>query len=154
MKRLYVFRHSIADSNFRFDKERKLTHQGVRYFKEQVVNNREILEKLDLVVVSDAVRTTETAEILLKELPSTNVVYSSALYNSDMTTLLNEIEGFDPDLNSIGLIAHNPGVSNLVSYLVEDGVRFQPGNFAIINYAIDSWKEVSNGNYSDWSFFS
>ena len=53
------------------------------------------------------------------------------------------------DYSDVLLVAHNPGVSNLVSSLTGGfGVGFSPGTFALLEISTDSWSEVNYSNVS------
>ena len=153
MKTIYAFRHSIANTDYGNDVNRSLTDEGIEYFSKLVNQNVKSLKDLQLVFVSSALRTKQTAEILLETIPDVKVEFVPSLYNSSKDYILKIINECSEEVDNFGVIAHNPGISDLVSYLVDERVRFQPGNFAKIEYNIDSWQEVSSGNYSDWSLF-
>lgn len=73
----------------------------------------------DIMIVSSAQRTLETASLLLTNLPldEENVIVDEALYLADSETLLETIELYASDNQRLLILAHNPGMDYLVSYL-------------------------------------
>ncbi len=81
------------------------------------------LKQMDLVpdrmIISPAQRTRETAALLLESLPVTEeqLVIDNDLYLADMETMCELIELYAADNKRLLLLAHNPGMDELVSYL-------------------------------------
>ena len=78
----------------------------------------------DRMVVSIAQRTQETARLLLNNLSvaeknrvEKNLVIDKALYLADMETLCDSIELYASENQRLLILAHNPGMDYLVSYL-------------------------------------
>ncbi len=73
----------------------------------------------DTMVVSVAERTRETARLLLNSLrlDDKNIIFDSQLYLADRETLSDVIELYASDDQCLLILAHNPGMDYLVSYL-------------------------------------
>ncbi len=73
----------------------------------------------DMMVVSVAERTRETASLLLNKLAldEDNVIFDRQLYLADRETISNIIELYASDNQCLLILAHNPGLDYLVSYL-------------------------------------
>ncbi|HEX6638422.1 MAG TPA: histidine phosphatase family protein [Steroidobacteraceae bacterium] len=113
-KRLSLVRHANAeqDSDVR-DFERPLSRKGRSEAEEMA---RRFLERTlipDLVLVSAATRTRETAEIFARVLnvPARLLQPDDALYLADGDHILAAIRGAGPRVGHLMVIGHNPGIS-------------------------------------------
>src|SRR5690606_14691158 len=87
----------------------------------------------DLVLCSPAERTRRTAELALAELPSNVPVdVESDLYGAYADELLGIVRATAPDVGTLLLVGHNPGVHELVMWLTTrtDDPGFPTGSFA------------------------
>lgn len=73
----------------------------------------------DKMVVSSAWRAQETARLLLTNLPvaEKDIIVDKELYLADRETLCENIEAYASENRRLLLLAHNPGMDELVSYL-------------------------------------
>lgn len=120
MFELMLMRHAKSDwHSHTADIDRPLSDRGVR----DAVRMGAYLKQMNLVpdtmVVSAAQRTQETASLLLPELvvDEKNIVVDQALYLAGMDTLRETIELYARDEQRLLILAHNPGMDYMVSYL-------------------------------------
>ena len=120
MFELMLMRHAKSDWNTHTsDVDRPLNNRGVR----DALRMGEHLNKINLVpdrmVISGAQRTQETAELLLKNIlvPEENIIVDSELYLADRETLIEVIESYIDKNKRLLVLAHNPGMDDVVSYL-------------------------------------
>lgn len=120
MTRLILIRHgkSSWDDPFGDDHARTLNQRG-RDAAQAI--GEWLLEKgyiPDLVLVSDAVRTVETCELICTAFqPAPAVKLKPSLYHASPDTILDLVRR--EDANCIAVIAHNPGIGMLASGLVK-----------------------------------
>ncbi|HEY5733258.1 MAG TPA: histidine phosphatase family protein [Gammaproteobacteria bacterium] len=117
---LMLVRHAKSDWHARKeDFERPLNKRGAedarrmgKYLQEQGLVP-------DCMVVSGAKRAKETAQLLLDafSLRNDNVIYDKELYLADWETLLEIIQLYARDNQRLLVLAHNPGMDDLVSYI-------------------------------------
>jgi phosphohistidine phosphatase len=110
VKKIYVLRHAKAEQQGPTDKERHLNEKGSL---QSAALGSWIAEEgieFDVVVVSSSTRTQETLEGL--GLESGTIEVSNKAYNSSPETLTQLIRESGAT-NSVLIIAHNPGVSEL-----------------------------------------
>jgi len=104
----------------------------------------------DLVLCSPSVRTRQTADLAL---PGAEILIEPAIYEAYPDELLTLIRRSDPEVRTLVLVGHNPGVQELVMRLVSsDGdAGFPPGTFAVIE--VDGeWAELDTGRaIAHWS---
>ena len=113
-------RHAKSDwHSHTADIDRPLNERG----RQDALRMGEYLKQRSLVpdkmIVSSAQRTQETVSLLLTNLPldEENVIVDEALYLADSETLLETIELYTSENQRLLILAHNPGMDYLVSYL-------------------------------------
>ncbi len=120
MIELLLMRHAKSDWHSRTaDIERPLNNRG----RQDAIRMGSYLNQMHLVpdrmIVSVAQRTQETAQLLLNNvsLPEEKIIVEKALYLADRKTLCEVIEHYAIDNQRLLILAHNPGMDDLVSYL-------------------------------------
>src|SRR5215203_1269828 len=148
MKTLYILRHARSswnDASLR-DFDRPLNDRG-REAAEHI-GKRLASEKLNapLVVCSPALRTRQTAEIVLNssklrvEERFDERIYEASL--RDLTVVVSEI----PDEKEVAiLIGHNPGLEELLVFLTGETRRMPTCALAKITLDVASWRDVKTG---------
>ena len=82
------------------------------------------MKKPDMVLVSSAERTSETAQHVMKALGDIPLVTEDRIYNADGETLWDVITDYAHDDKSVLIIGHNPGLIILMYMLLDDdGMR-------------------------------
>ena len=154
MLTLYLLRHAKSswDDAAQRDFERPLTNRG----REACVLVGEFIEEkgidFDLVLVSTAVRTRETIE-LVKERAKlrSEVRYDERIYEATVPRLLEVIAQVDDDRENVLLVGHNPGLEELLTLLTGEHVRVTTANFAKITIQATTWSEsLANKGTLDW----
>lgn len=128
MARLFFLRHGKAEdvSPLGEDRHRKLVGRGERNANEigQLINK--VMKKPDLILVSPAERTQQTAAIVKQHLGDVELVTENRIYNADGETLLDVITDYGFEQKCIMVVGHNPGLIILMHILLaEDGNRAQ-----------------------------
>jgi phosphohistidine phosphatase len=149
VKRLTLMRHGEArwkDADVS-DLERPLNRRGSNAAEAMAKRLLELQLVPELLLVSPARRTQQTAEILARELslPARRLVREEALYLASAADLLKVVQATGPRVNHLMLVAHNPGVSELVQLLVPQGEAGGLGTAAICSITFDAphWTAVS-----------
>ena len=126
MFELILMRHAKSDwHSHTADIDRPLNHRG----RQDAVAMGEYLKQKNLaperMLVSSARRTQETASLLLTNLAldEENVIVDEALYLADRETLIETIELYASDGQRLLVLAHNPGLDYLISYLANTPPR-------------------------------
>jgi phosphohistidine phosphatase len=124
-KRLTLIRHANAeqDSDVR-DFERPLSRKGLGEAQDMARRFQERNLVPDLILVSAAVRTRETADAFVKVLgvAARLLQADDALYLADGDYILGAIRGVGPRVNHLMVIAHNPGISAAAIALAPEAV--------------------------------
>lgn len=124
-KRLTLIRHANAeqDADVR-DFERPLSKRGLAEAQEVARRFQERGFKPDLILLSAAVRTRETAETFARELgvPARLLQADDSLYLADGEHILSIIRGIGPRVSHLMVIGHNPGISAAAISLAPEAV--------------------------------
>ena len=106
----------------------------------------------DLVLVSTALRTRETIE-LVKERAEfrAEVRYDERIYEATTSQLLEVIAEITDDRESVLMVGHNPGMEDLLALLTGEHVSVSTATFAKIDLKASKWSanHVNNGTL-DW----
>jgi phosphohistidine phosphatase len=115
MHRLHLLRHakSSRDEGIE-DKERPLAKRGRNASRRIGESLRDGIGPIELVLCSSALRTRETAELVLARFkPRPKVLFEDALYLAASTALLRRLQQLDESAGSVLVIGHNPGLHEL-----------------------------------------
>ena len=111
-------------------------------------------EKLNepLVVCSPAVRTRETAEIVLKHAHlSDGVRFEERIYEAALRDLVNVVSEIPDEKQVAIMIGHNPGFEELLAHLTGEGRRMPTCALAKIKFDVESWKDIKEDQGTlDW----
>jgi len=155
MKYLYIIRHAKAEpfKSNQDDHERNIVEQGKnRAIKlgKWLLNSSPAIEQ---IFSSSSNRTCETAEIINTEFrDKVPVNINSELYSATEETLLNFLVNINNELNTIGLIGHQPGLKNLAIYLTGGyskglenslNVNFSTSSALVLLLNIKRWDQIS-----------
>ena len=157
LRKLYLLRHAKSswDDPDMEDLDRPLNKRGrlaARLMADYIARSR--LHPA-LVLVSTAVRTRETWDIIEPKLEGTSAAIEDSLYEASKGDLLHRLRKVDDHIGSVMLIGHNPGIGRLAESLVghngEPEVlehmfgKFSTGALAVIELNIAHWGELEAG---------
>lgn len=152
MKTLIILRHADADdpSAEISDIERPLTELGREQAGRQGHFLRQSGVAVERVVASSAKRVQETAGALVAACGNGLEPESiETLYNAPGEVLLEYVRGIPDDCAVVLLVAHMPGVVQLVSLLTTEHVDldliYSPGTMAAVQIEGDSWQDFDYG---------
>lgn len=159
MKKLLLLRHGKAEiGDYQTDDfDRCLNDRGKKNAFDMGVYIAQHIHQIDLVLSSDASRTTQTAILLSENInyPKEKIVFDSNLYLASLRRLLKTIYALSNDCNTCLLVGHNPGISDLVNFL---GVRLDnlpTASSVCFTFDTNNWSEISEKNSKlHWIKFS
>ena len=151
---LYLLRHAKSswDNESQQDFERPLANRGRKaaafigqYIQEEGID-------FDLVLVSTAVRTRETIELIKERAKIRGEVrYDERIYEATLSQLLEIISQIDSDRQSVLLVGHNPGIEELLALLTGEQQSVTTANFAKIQIKATKWSaSLANKGTLDW----
>ena len=144
---LYLMRHAKSDwsGSDNSDFDRPINARGERSataIGQWLADNNHIPQH---IISSSAIRAKQTTEIMaatFAEASPEKIIYEQDLYLASVKTLLQFIETHKTALNSLMIVAHNPGMEELVAYLLSKPTRpdnsitsMTTANVAIFEYS-------------------
>ena len=144
---LYIMRHAKSDwsSPGLNDFDRPINKRGKKNAKRIGQWMHDHQHAPDKIIASPALRARQTAELVIDEikpLMAAKIYYDADLYSADTETLLEAIQLYKSGLNSLMLIAHNPGLEYLLNHLIEQADQYNrqsksvtTANLIILEYA-------------------
>lgn len=150
MKKLFIIRHAKSDwSNPNLDDfDRPLNHRGLKNapFMGKVLKEQSISP--DLILSSPALRAITTAQIIANEIGYKNeeISLNVDIYETDYITLLNTIKELSDKNQTVFLVGHNPGLSDLVDYLCPMNLSMPTCAIVELDFNTLSWEGISKEN--------
>jgi phosphohistidine phosphatase len=156
VRRLYVLRHAKSswDDPDLPDHLRPLAPRGRKAVAALARHMRATAVAPDLVLCSPAVRAVQTWEGVASGLPTgTAVDVDDALYGAGAGDLLRRLRRLPPDVDSVLMVGHNPGLEELTLGLVGAGdpalrrrleTKFATGALATLDVP-GAWQDLRQG---------
>ncbi len=150
MKNLILIRHakSSQDYNSVSDKERPLNARG----KKAAPFMAELLKKkgvnFELLISSPAERAYATAKKFadVYEYNRKEIKIVEELYGADIHEIVEIIQSIDDKFNCVGLIGHNPDLTQFNNYMTDTYIDNIPTcGISSIQFDIESWKDIEQG---------
>jgi len=133
------------------DKTRKLSPNGIKDAQALgALMAREGFQP-DAVLCSAATRTRQTLDAVMESLEDTQIQYVERLYNADFDILLSAVHEASSDVETLLLVAHNPGVHTLAARLAADDgsaaaerllMGYAPATLTVLECDVDGWDGV------------
>lgn len=146
-RKLLLIRHAKASHEHGYiDFERPLTTSGIQdaeMMAQRLITKKEIPQ---LLISSPALRTISTANIFSQHFLMPHAQTNKDIYEASPLTLLKTINNFPDDLHYIGLVGHNPGVSEIHYYLTGVLYNMDTCGVALIEFETDRWADISAGS--------
>tara|TARA_B100000925_G_scaffold169454_1_gene127482 strand:- start:125 stop:619 length:495 start_codon:yes stop_codon:yes gene_type:complete len=147
MKKLIIIRHcksSWSDLSLN-DFDRPLNNRGVQ---DGNLMSKELLKKIDnvdLLISSSSKRTRLTADFFIESIKINKISFIDDLYHSSSENIINKLKKISNTHESIMLIGHNPGLTDLVNKLTSINLYNLPTcGVAIVNLNIKNWDLIKN----------
>ena len=148
MRQLMLMRHGEAESIFdaKSDHARCLTEFGKNQTTAQA--HRFAPKPNDTLLVSDAMRTQQTAQILMDHCRSHSPDFAPTLtlsekaYLSDFQSYMDLIGMTSDDTARLWVIGHNPGISELAFHLTHAYVGMGTSDIAEIQLDLNHWLDI------------
>jgi phosphohistidine phosphatase len=105
--------------------------------------------KIDLIISSSALRTSDTAKIFADILGyNSKIRFDDKLYEASYKEILDLINLINEKYKSVLLICHNPGITNLVNFLSDQFIDNIPTTGMVGLSFNCSWKELNENSCS------
>jgi phosphohistidine phosphatase len=155
MKTLYLLRHAKSDREAGVeDFDRPLASRGraAAALMGTYMKTHKLVP--DLILCSSARRTTETAELLLRQLGQVSIEHRRTLYLAAAGVLLREVRRADDALGKLMLIGHDPGLHGLAVALAGEGkadsltslrAKLPTGALVALSFDVTQWAKLAEG---------
>jgi len=129
------------------DKDRAITMEGMNQLESLRLKLKGKLSGVDYVICSNARRTRQTLEGIKPLMPANvEVVFDDSLYQGDQNLIWKLIGDVDQNYKGVLVIAHNPGLSQVVQWVADLGGRsirqIPTGGLALCSTK-SNWSEIS-----------
>ena len=156
MLRLILFRHAKSEWPAGVpDHERPLGKRGRRTAPVMGAFLERAHLLPDIALVSTARRAIETWELALAACGTAiNWKEEPRLYDAPVNALLDIVRQAPPDIRTLLLVGHNPGMETFAADLIAHGAepdmarrreKFPTAGLAVIDFDDDEWAKVDNG---------
>jgi phosphohistidine phosphatase len=146
MKRLTLLRHAQADNPLpdQSDWNRLLTKRGQLDAKEMARRLKVQQLRPGLVLSSPALRARQTAEVFARCFSSATLQLVEELYLADSKLLLTLIQQRGGSSDHLLVVAHNPGITELASWLAQDRRIDNMPTCATVTaeFELDTWQAL------------
>lgn len=165
MKQLILLRHAkAAPAEQGGDHKRPLAEKGRAACPLIGERLKTLGLKPEIVLVSSALRTRETYDLVAKTAGLRPAEYEDELYLASTMVLLRRLKKVPPRTNSVLIIGHNPGLADLARRLSDPGesdatmldkarAKFPPGSCAVLT-VLTPWSELLDGDAGLTDFFT
>lgn len=158
--KLYIIRHAKAEDHGlkKNDFDRDLIDKGRQRAKVNAERLKQEIQTIDertLVISSTASRAAETAEIFctILEYPLSKIQWEPNIYEAHYLIILKRINDVSSQYNRLLLFGHNPGLSDLISYISDEYVNLKTShvgcleledgiNFSILSANTSNFKKL------------
>jgi len=149
MKTLMLLRHAKSDWEDVSlpDFDRPLAARGKRDAPRvgKALRKRGLLP--DLIISSPAARAKATIDAVIKTAKlEGELQFDEAIYGASSAELMTVVRRMRDDISCSLLVGHNPGFEDLVERLTGSHDRMPTAALACIEFQIDRWEDVEDGN--------
>jgi phosphohistidine phosphatase len=147
MKHIILMRHAKSDwSNGELtDHQRTLNTRGNLDAPLMATRIKGYGKLPELMLVSDATRTRETWQHITKPLGNVQTKFDRALYMASPYTIIEKLKEVDNLIDTVLLIAHNPGITEVFHILANIDIDNVPtAGVGCIQLHTDKFSEIEN----------
>lgn len=130
------------------DIERELDSIGLQNSTRMGMNFSNKSIQFDMIMSSPAVRAEQTASLIAEQIKyeTARIHKNEEIFEASVRTLLQVVNRFKDEWNTVLLVGHNPSITYLAEYLTGAEI----GNMTTcgvcrIEFTTEHWKEVSEG---------
>ena len=146
MKTLLAMRHAQAGfpSYVNSDYERPLTNRGTRDLARAAALLQQRNTVPERALASSALRAQQTAAGVCEQLGmcDDSIDFAEALYLAPPDTIIEHIQHIPDGVNTLLVVAHNPGMEELVHLFTNETVALPPAGLATIRFDTPQWAAI------------
>lgn len=155
-RRLLLMRHAKSDwaDESLSDHDRPLNRRGQRDAPRMADWLQSTDSIPDLILCSSAQRTQQTVALMNQRWATpAPVMVNNELYLASPETMFSNVRADGGDATTLLVVAHNPGIAQLVSLLSDQPTEMPTAAIAVFDIIVDRWDELSSPGqveYSRW----
>ncbi len=155
MKTLVIMRHGkpVGFGEGFVDFDRPLTFSGIGFLRNQAEKLKTAVPGIDSIAYSPSKRTTETMDIMSSVFLEAKKSSIERIYGARAPILEDIIVDFPGQVQTLLLIGHNPGVSDLFGNYTKNRPLFGPGCFGVITFDVNDWSEIVRAKISSYGYY-
>jgi len=141
-------RHAEPERSEKYsDFEYPLTEQGVADAKYLATRLNDASVTIDKILASSTKRSSETAKLVASGLSCESIIDIKKLYLADWETIAEMIRGEGNDVNSILIVAHNPGVTEFIDQFADKVLTdwLRPCELVALELSCSAWYKFQSG---------
>lgn len=148
MKELFIIRHAKTEriQPNQKDFDRQLTERGLRQCADLAKYLKSAWRPVDTILISDAKRTRMTYTSLHEVCTGSVVEFFDDLYLAPAQEIMSVIAARAANANAVLIIGHNDGISELVSYFLNDDQRVPTSGYLHFRFDVDNWGLITRGS--------
>lgn len=156
VKNIFIIRHADANSATNAminDIDRTLSADGIKDATKmgRCLKNKNV--KFDKIITSSASRAVHTGVIIARQtgFDAKGISVCEELYLASVDKIIEKLQNSEEEYNAIGLVAHNPGVTEF-AYLTEQFINVKTCGVLYYQTDIESWKQLKIENLKFHSY--
>ncbi len=158
VRNLFLVRHAdaVPQAKDQRDFQRVLSEYGIKQstLLGDHIRSKEIA--IQTIFSSPAQRTIETSQKILEKLERPpKLVISEEFYEATKNTMVAAINRLEDMFENVVVVAHNPAVSMLVDYLVDNGPAVMSTSACVwVQFNLESWNMITakSGTLMDYYY--
>jgi phosphohistidine phosphatase len=144
MKKLLLIRHAKATHESGYvDFDRPLKQSGMQDSVLMATLLKGQLQIPQIIITSPALRTKTTAEIFANHFKLPVPGEDKRIYEASENTWVKVINSLPDEHDFIGIVGHNPGISQILYYLTSQLKEMPTCAVAVITFENDTWQSIS-----------
>lgn len=144
MKKLLLIRHAKATHESGYiDFDRPLKQSGMQDAVLMATLLKGQLQIPQIIITSPALRTKTTADIFANQFKLSAPGEDKRIYEASENTWVKVINNLPNEYDFIGIVGHNPGISQILYYLTSQLKEMPTCAVAVITFENDSWQSIS-----------
>jgi phosphohistidine phosphatase len=127
------------------DFDRKLVTKGVDDVNANAARLTKIVSNVDLILCSNAIRTSETARLVAPFLnyQPQNIVYKPEMYLANKSTLQSILFALPTETETVVIVGHNNGLSDFAQLALDhSNIMLATADIIYIKYDIKNWDKI------------
>jgi len=149
MKQLLLIRHAKATHESGYvDFERPLKPSGILDAETIAARLREHHVVPKLLIASPALRTLTTANIFTQHLSLPQAQTNKNIYEAELYALIDVVTELPDEYMFVGIVGHNPGLSQLLYYFTHDVRDMNTCAAVLIAFDATKWGDIRSNSGS------